>query len=209
MGTDSIITPGNQTFKFQQAQAELYGGEASLDVHPHPLDWLHFENSISLIYAKNLGGRVVHINDSSRYLPSIPPLHTHSELRADIKRCKHFASLFAKIEMDYYAKQNRVYLADNTETATPGYKLFNVGFGGDALNQKGKVLFTFDIICSNIFDVAYQSHLSRLKYFEPFPNNSSGRNGIYSMGRNISFKLNIPLDFKDRKSHLTQGCLIF
>jgi iron complex outermembrane receptor protein len=50
-GTDSIIVKGNQTFKFQQSQAQLYGGEASLDIHPHPLDWLHFENSISVIYA--------------------------------------------------------------------------------------------------------------------------------------------------------------
>lgn len=196
LGADSIIIQGNQTFKFQQAQAELYGGEASLDVHPHPLDWLHFENSISLIYAKNLGGNGVHITDSSRCLPLIPPLHTHSELRADLKKYKHVASLFAKIEMDYYAKQSRVYLAENTEAVTPGYKLFNIGFGGDVTNLKGKVLFTFDILCSNIFDVVYQSHLSRLKYFEPYPNNSSGRNGIYNMGRNISFKLNIPLDFK-------------
>ena len=36
--------------------AVLHGMEASLDIHPHPLDWLHFENSVSVIYAENKGG---------------------------------------------------------------------------------------------------------------------------------------------------------
>ncbi len=197
LGIDSIIIPGNQTFKFQQAKAQLYGGEASLDIHPHPLDWLHFENSFSLIYAANRGGNGVSITDSSKYLPFIPPLHTRSELRADVKKkFRHFSSLYAKVELDYYAKQDRVYLADNTETVTPGYTLYNLGFGGDVTNSSGKVLFSFDIIGSNITDVAYQSHLSRLKYFEPYPTNKSGKSGIYNMGRNISFKLIVPLDFK-------------
>ena len=196
-GTDSIIVKGNQTFKFQQAQAQLYGGEASLDIHPHPLDWLHFENSISVIYTLNKGGNGVHLNDSNKYLPFIPPLHTNSELRANVKkRFKYLSSLYVKIGMEYYAKQDRAYLADNTETPTPGYVLYNAGIGTDVTNNRGKVLFTIDILGNNITDVAYQSHLSRLKYFEQYPNNPTGRSGIYNMGRNISFKLIVPLDIK-------------
>jgi len=196
-GTDSIIVKGNQTFKFQQSQAQLYGGEASLDIHPHPLDWLHFENSISVIYALNKGGNGVHLNDSNKYLPFIPPLHTNSELRANVKkRFKYLSSLYVKIGMEYYAKQDRAYLADNTETPTPGYVLYNAGIGTDVTNNRGKVLFTIDILGNNITDVAYQSHLSRLKYFEQYPNNPTGRSGIYNMGRNISFKLIVPLDIK-------------
>jgi iron complex outermembrane receptor protein len=56
------------------------------------------------------------------------------------------------------------------------------------------VLFSINISGNNITDVAYQSHLSRLKYFEEYPNNPSGRTGIYNMGRNISFKLTVPLN---------------
>jgi iron complex outermembrane receptor protein len=196
-GTDSIIVKGNQTFKFQQSQAQLYGGEASLDIHPHPLDWLHFENSISVIYALNKGGNGVHLNDSNKYLPFIPPLHTNSELRANVKkRFKYLSSLYVKIGMEYYAKQDRAYLADNTETPTPGYVLYNAGIGTDVTNSGGNVLFTIDILGNNITDVAYQSHLSRLKYFEQYPNNPTGRSGIYNMGRNISFKLIVPLNIK-------------
>jgi iron complex outermembrane receptor protein len=199
LGQDSIIVKGNQTFKFQQSTAQLFGGEASLDIHPHPLDWLHFENSISVIYAVNRGGNGSQITDSSRYLPFIPPLHTHSELRANVtKKFRHFSSLYAKIGMEYYAKQDRVYLAYNTETVTPGYTLFNAGIGGDITNSAGKVLFSLNILGDNITDVAYQSHLSRLKYMDFYlkagsPVTLSGPGtGIYNMGRNISFKLIVP-----------------
>ena len=136
------------------------------------------------------------INDSAKYLPFIPPMHTHSELRADMKKkFKYFSSIYIKMEMEYYAKQNRAYLAFNTETATPGYTLYSAGFGADVTNKSGKILFTIHILGSNITDVAYQAHLSRLKYFEEYPNNGSGRSGIYNMGRNISFKIVVPLNF--------------
>ncbi len=191
---DSIIISGNQTFKYQQSQAHLYGGEINIDLHPHPYDWIHFENSISLVYAVNKGGNGVTINDSTKYLPFIPPLHTHSELRANAKKLfKHLTSVYFKFEMDYYASQNRVYLADNTETFTSSYTLFGVGMGANVINKKGKELFSFNVSVNNIFDIAYQSHLSRLKYFEPFPNNVSGHSGIYNMGRNIGFKIIVPI----------------
>jgi iron complex outermembrane receptor protein len=186
---DSVIVQGNQTFQFKQSNANLIGGEANLDIHPHPLDWLHFENAISIVYAMNKGAT----NDSAKYLPFIPPLHTRSELRANVKKkFNHISSLFAKIEMEYYAAQNRAYLAYNTETSTPSYTLFNAGFGTDITNKSGKVLFKLNVLCNNIFDVAYYSNMSRLKYFDP---NQTGR-GIYNMGRNFSVKLIIPLSFK-------------
>jgi len=195
LGQDSIIVRGNQTYKFQQAEAQLYGWEANLDVHPY--DWLHFENSVSVVYALNKGGNGIQVTDSSKYLPFIPPLHTSSELRANLKRkFRHLSSLYIKIGMEYYAKQDRVYAADNTESPTSGYILYNAGIGADITNSQGKVLVNINIMGNNITDVAYQSHLSRLKYFEEYPNSQSGRNGIYNMGRNISLKATVPLNFK-------------
>jgi iron complex outermembrane receptor protein len=67
--------------------------------------------------------------------------------------------------------------------------------GADITNRQGKVLVSINILGNNITDVAYQSHMSRLKYFEEYPDNPSGRSGIYNMGRNISFKLTVPLNF--------------
>jgi iron complex outermembrane recepter protein len=195
LGQDSVIIKGNQTFKFQQAKAQLNGFDANIDIHPY--DWLHFENSVSATYALNKGGNGIQINDSSKYLPFIPPLHTNTELRTNIKsKSKHFSSLYLKIGMDYYARQNRVYSADNTETPTPGYVLYNAGIGADITDSRGKVLVSINVLGSNITNVAYQSHMSRLKYFEPYPNNPTGRSGIYNMGRNISFKITVPLALK-------------
>jgi iron complex outermembrane receptor protein len=194
MGQDSVIIKGNQTFKFQQAKAQLYGLEANLDIHPY--DWLHFENSISVTYSLNKGGSSIHVTDRSRYLPFIPPLHTNTEIRANIKsKSRHFSSFYVKFGVEYFAKQDRIYSAYNTETPTPGYILYNAGIGTDITNSKGKVLVSINILGNNLTDAAYQSHLSRLKYFEEYPNNPSGRSGIYNMGRNISFKITVPLNF--------------
>jgi iron complex outermembrane recepter protein len=193
-GMDSVIIKGNQTFKFQQSAAQLYGMEALLDIHPY--DWLHFENSISVIYGLNKGGNGMVITNGSKYLPFIPPLHSSTEIRVNLKRrLKHLGSMYFKAGIEYYARQNRIYSAFNTETPTPGYILFNAGVGSDIMNKHGKVIADIDILVNNITNAAYQSHLSRLKYFEQYPNNSSGRSGIYDMGRNISFKLTIPLNF--------------
>ena len=196
-GQDSVIVPGNETFKFVAAKANLYGGELSIDIHPHPLDWLHFENSLSVVYGTNKGvpgqGK---ISDSAKYLPFIPPLHTISELRANIKKPGSvFANAFVKVQFEVYAAQNRVYLQNNTETPTPGYQLFNAGFGTDILNKKGKPMLTVSLLGNNLFNVAYQSNLNRLKYFEPYPGNFTGHNGIYNMGRNFSVRVNVPLSF--------------
>jgi iron complex outermembrane receptor protein len=46
----------------------------------------------------------------------------------------------------------------------------------------------------NLGDVAYQNHLSRLKYAAE--NLATGRVGVYNMGRNFSIKLNIPFSKK-------------
>jgi len=194
LGVDSVIVNGNETFKFQQARAHLCGGEISIDIHPHPFDWLHFENSLSFVYATNKGVQGIDVPKDAKYLPFIPPLHTNSELRADvIRKFKSLSTVYFKVEMVHYARQNRAYLIDNTETITPGYTLFNAGFGADLLNNKRKAICSLHVSGNNMFDVAYQSHMSRLKYFGQYPDNFTGRRGIYDMGRNIGIKLLFPI----------------
>ncbi|MBQ2130025.1 MAG: hypothetical protein II431_01655, partial [Prevotella sp.] len=54
-----------------------------------------------------------------------------------------------------------------------------------------KKIATLHIIANNIFDRAYQNHLSRLKYADVNP--ITGRQGVFDMGRNICMKLLIPI----------------
>ncbi|HEX3080351.1 MAG TPA: TonB-dependent receptor [Puia sp.] len=190
-GADST-RDGNTVYQFRQGRAALYGGELSIDIHP--VEHLHFENSVSLVYGNLLSSPGKPITDSTRYLPDIPPMHGISELKYDFKnKDLHLVNGFVQVSAAFSGPQNRPYLADNTETATPGYTLINAGVGAGFTNKQNKLLFNIYVFANNIFDVVYQDHLSRLKYFEPYPNSPGPYHGIYNMGRNISIKLDFPL----------------
>ena len=188
LGGDSL-REGLQTFQYVAADARLWGGELSIDVHPHPVDWLHFENTFSFVNAQQMNQP-----DSTKYLPFTPPAKWTSELRANAKvLTKSIKNVYAKIGLEYYFGQNKFYAAYGTETATPQYQLINVGFGADIM-AKNKTLCSLIVNINNLTDVAYQSHLSRLKYLGE--NNVTGRTGVYNMGRNVGVKVLVPLDFK-------------
>ena len=99
---------------------------------------------------------------------------------------------YVKIGLDAYFEQNKVYYKYGDETITPAYTLLNAGIGGD-ICLHDKTIFSIFINAANLGDVAYQSNMSLLKYADP--NNVTGRIGVFNMGRNISFKLLIPIDF--------------
>ncbi|MBV9986365.1 MAG: TonB-dependent receptor, partial [Chitinophagaceae bacterium] len=198
-GRDSVVVAGNETFKFQSGQANLYGTELNIDLHP--VKTVHFENSLSVVYGNNKGVNGVKQPDSTRYLPFIPPLHGVSELRLDFdSRSAHIKKGFIKAQLEFYAAQNRVFSAYGTETPTPGYTLFNAGVGGSFTNKDGKIVMSLYIMGNNLFNTGYQDHLNRLKYFEDYPGNFTGRNGIYNMGRNIAFKIDFPLNYNLKKA---------
>lgn len=188
---------GNQTFigempvfLFTSGKANLKGGEFSLDIHPHPFDWLHIENSISYVHAT-----LQDQPDSSRYLPLTPPFRWTSGIKTEFGNIRgHFENGYLKIGFDWYARQNNYFAAYGTETSAPGYLLLNMGAGTDVV-WGDKTRFSLYVSAGNLTDVAYQSHLSRLKYAGS--NIATKRNGIFNMGRNVSFKLVIPVGFNN------------
>ena len=92
--------------------------------------------------------------------------------------------------MDCNLRQDHYYMADETETATPGYTLFNISFGTDVLIRGKKVAEVY-ISGENLTNKAYQSHLSRLKYTDV--NVATGRRGVFNMGRDFTLKIVIPI----------------
>ena len=188
MGGDSL-TDGYATYKYTSGDAHLYGGELSIDVHPAPIDWLHFENGFSWVRAVQADQP-----DSTRNLPFTPAPKLTSELKANVKKIgKNLVNGFFMIGVDNYFRQDHFYSAYGTETATPGYTLLNVGLGADFVSNN-RTLFSLFINANNLTDVAYQNHLSRLKY--EAVNNVTGRMGVYNMGRNVSVKLVVPIQVK-------------
>lgn len=189
-GDDSVLN-GFPAFRYNSGQAVLTGGELSIDIHPHPLDWLHFENSFSMVNAVQTGQP-----DSMHYLPFTPSPRLSSELKVQQKKAgKRWANAYVKLGMDQYFAQNDVFSAYGTETATPAYRLWSMGMGVDYLRNK-KTLCSIYISGSNLTDVAYQSHLNRLKY-APM-NHQTGRSGVFNMGRNISIKVLIPIALRGK-----------
>ncbi len=190
-GGDSIVDPNDPvpTFKYTQGNANLFGGEATIDIHPHPLDWIHFENSFAYVL-----GAQKDATDSTRYLPFIPAPKFSSNLRFDLHFKKGILkNTYIKAGLDHYFMQTKIYSAYGTETETPGYTLLHFGMGTDFLS-KGQTVCSIYFIINNLMDVAYQSHLSRLKYAGE--NTVTDRTGVFNMGRNISIKLLVPISFK-------------
>ncbi|MFZ6012883.1 MAG: TonB-dependent receptor [Bacteroidota bacterium] len=194
-GTDSIPDPSDPVpaYQYTQGRAQLTGGEVFFDLHPHPLDWLHFENSFSTVYAVNKSQSA----DSAKYLPFIPAPRWQSELRATAKQWKSFSNLFVRLQFQHHVKQDRVLLENATETPTPSYSLWHAGCGFDVVNKNKRTIFSFLFTAANLFDKAYQHHLSRLKYASEHP--ITGRQGVYNMGRNFSFKIQVPVVFRTGK----------
>jgi len=133
----------------------------------------------------------------TKNLPLIPAARIISQVKANfLEKSKSPQKFSAYAEFDYTFKQNHPFTAYQTETPTNGYVLINAGFTAH-ISNKSKSLFNLYFIAGNLGDVAYQNHLSRLKYTEE--NLTTGRLGVFNMGRNFTIRLNIPLNFETKK----------
>lgn len=190
-GSDSLVDVNGDfipAFQFSQHDARLAGAEFLIDLHPHPLDWLHWENTFSFVR-----GRFTSAIEGDNDIPSIPPARWISELRTELfSKGNIIRNLVIHVEADHNFDQNHPFTSYGTETSTPGYTLFNAGISGNIVRKK-KTLFSVYVNAMNLGDVAYQTHLSRLKYTSV--NMSTGRTGVFNMGRNFSFKINVPFAF--------------
>lgn len=186
-------------FTYVQSKARIDGGEFSLDIHPIPM--IHFLNTLSVIYGTNLGTGGT-VPDSLKYLPFIPPLHTHSELRVSFpKALNKLSNIYGFAGFDHFNSQNRFFAAYGTETFTAGYNLLSAGIGANIVNASGRPVVQLNIEATNLANINYQSNMSRLKYFDN-PNVPTGTQpGIFNMGRNISFKVVVPFDLSPKKKN--------
>jgi iron complex outermembrane receptor protein len=201
---DGSANPNGQYSKFTyvQSKARIEGAEFYLDIHP--VSWLHFENSLTLTYGTNLLNNG-HAPDSLKYLPFMPPPHTHSELRGTYdKGVGRFKHAYAFIGFDHYNPQNRFLAAYGTETYTSGYNLLSAGVGVKLVNSNGKNVAELYIEGTNLANSNYQSNMSRLKYFDNPVVPPGIQPGIFNMGRNFSFKLVVPFDLS-RKEQAAAG----
>lgn len=187
-GKDSIIN-GVPVFRYQQGNARLLGLEAVVTYNPASARWFSFTQSYSSVNGVNLSAK----NDSAKYLPFMPPPRWLSNVKLTKNTLgKHLRNTYFSVELEHNQQQNNALLAYNTETKTPAYSLVNVGTGATITNLKKKALFSIYLNVNNLLDNTYQSHQSRLKYLDV--NRTTGRQGVYNMGRNISVKVLVPIN---------------
>lgn len=165
-------------YKYFQNDANLYGTELSIVLHPTKI--LHFENTFSYTHAKNLG--------LNRPLPFIPSASLRNELRFE-PNIKKLKNTYLSVGIDNYFMQNRI---DEFETPTSGYTLLRAGLA--TVITIGKQALRFNVSANNLLNKEYFDHLSRFK-----PGRLSETNptfGIYNPGRNVTFGISLPLNIK-------------
>ena len=193
------IEEGYLTYAYTQGDARLLGFEAGIDFHP--IHSVHFSNTFSYVDAQ-----LMHASQDTKYLPFTPVPKWSSELKWELSHHSHSTvahhherhpfhrsllnNLYIAAGLECYLKQTHIYSADDTETATPAYALLSLSAGTD-LQINGKKVAELYITADNLLNRAYQNHLSRLKYADE--NIVTGRRGVYNMGRNITFKIVVPI----------------
>ena len=193
-----VVEEGYLTYAYTQGDARLLGFEAGIDFHP--VHSVHFANTFSYVDA-----RLMH--SSSEYLPFTPAPHWTSELKWELAHHSHATmahhhsqhsthrsvlnNLYVAAGLDCYMRQSHIYSADDTETVTPGYVLLSLSAGTDIQVGQKKVAELY-VTADNLLNKAYQNHLSRLKYADV--DVVTGRRGVYNMGRNVTFKVVVPIN---------------
>ena len=184
---DMEMEEGYRTYEYTQGDARLLGFEAGIDIHP--IHSLHFENTFSLVDAQQL-----HASEDAKYLPMTPAPRWTSELKYELSHHGHktLNNAYVALGLEHNLAQNHYYKVDDTETRTPAYTLLSLSVGTDLNIHKKKVAELY-VTAENLLNTAYQNHLSRLKYCDV--NNATGRQGVFNMGRNIVFKVVVPIVF--------------
>lgn len=193
------IEEGYLTYAYTQGDARLLGFEVGVDFHP--VHSVHFSNTFSYVDAQ-----LMHADADTKYLPFTPAPKWSSELKWELSHHSHptvghhhttdaahrslLNNLYVAVGLDCYLKQTHIYRADATETETPGYALLSLSAGTD-IQLHGNKIAELYVTADNLLDKAYQNHLSRLKYADL--NTVTGRSGVYNMGRNITFKVVVPI----------------
>ena len=199
------IEEGYLTYVYTQGDARLLGFEAGVDFHP--VHSVHFSNTFSYVDAR-LTSHHSSLTSENKYLPFTPAPKWSSELKWELSHHSHptvahhhttdaahrslLNNLYVAAALDCYLKQSHIYSADDTETETPGYALLSLSAGTD-IQLHGKKIAELYVTADNLLDKAYQNHLNRLKYADL--NTVTGRRGVYNMGRNITFKVVVPIAF--------------
>lgn len=169
--TNDTISSGDKIYRYSQTNAELYGGEADIEILP--VNWLNFKTTYSYIIGEK---------EDKSYLPFIPQNKLRFEVKLQKEELVFLHNPYIKTGILFASKQKHPAMF---ETETDGYFLLNAGFGCNikCANQ----IISLSVQGNNILNKTYIDHLSTLKGM-----------GYYNIGRNISVNLRVPFGIKNK-----------
>ena len=194
--TDSV-SQGFPVYKYVSSNVAIVTGvSAYLNIHPAAAKWFELDNGFTYIYS-----HIPNATDSTSHVPYIPAPHLTSEFKFRLTDSHNsiLSQTFFKVGLQHDWAQNNTYSALYTEVPSTQYTLFNAGAGTNFINPKtGRVICSFFVNCTNLTNVAYADHLNIAQYFyavngQPVTVTKQSQ-GIYNMGRSISFKLVFPFE---------------
>jgi iron complex outermembrane recepter protein len=202
-GGDSLQL-GAPVYKYGAATAWLAGVSAYFNIHPADSKWLEIDNGFTYTYSF-----IPNQTDSENHVPFTPAPRLTSEVKFKIPDGHSFLrSTYIEVGLEHDWAQNSIYSALWNELPSYAYTLYNAGIGTNFVSKKTKrVICTLFINCTNLANLAYVDHMSRTQYFWAYNGAYAGLHndgvtsaivtreseGIYSMGRNIGFKLLFPI----------------
>jgi len=117
LSPDGNFIDGDAVFLYEQENANLYGGEFGFHLHPHPLDWLHYESSFETVTGQQ---------DNDDYLPLIPANSLTNTIRVEFNS-DVVQKGYTYIKLRSTFAQNNV---SDFETTSDAYNLLSIGVGG-------------------------------------------------------------------------------
>jgi len=192
--TDSV-SQGYPVYQFVSSNVAIITGvSAYFNIHPKAARWFEMDNGFTYIYTY-----LPNSTDSTRHIPYTAAPHLTSEFKFRLKD-RHNSILsqtYFKAGLQHDWAQHDIYSALYTEVPSAAYTLFNAGIGTNFVNPKnGRVICSFFVNCTNLTNVAYADHLNLAQYFYAVNGNTvtvtRQNQGVYNMGRNVSFKLVFP-----------------
>ena len=105
LSVNGTLFPDAPVFKYTNGNAQLEGGEITLDIHPSGLKWLELNSTLSYVT-----GGLTGISDSTKYLPFVPPMRITGDLIIHFGKVRKFINdAYLRFGVMNVAQQSDVY----------------------------------------------------------------------------------------------------
>jgi iron complex outermembrane recepter protein len=162
-------------FNYQQADVRMAGCDFYLNYKFSKS--LEIISKASILRARN--------KTQDNWLIMMPSDRYDNELIYRFKKWKSLSNAYVSFSAQHILKQWRVDQNVDFAPPPPAYYLFNMHLSSSVLIKKQKIEIGISVF--NLFNTSYRDYLDRFRYFTD------------AVGRNISFRLKVPLNINFKK----------